>query len=119
MLNPLANLAAVLIACNNDPNVLRRVFERIAVSNPEVLIEAGSFEGLVTETVRVSDAFQFNVRFIDAKVFEAAEIHAKAGMKVEAIKTIRAGTGSGLKEAKDFVEHYWPQTISTYGRPGY
>lgn len=119
MLNPLVNLAAILIACNKDPNVLRRVFERIAVTNPEVLVDAGSLEGLVNETVRVSDVFQFNVKFIDSKVFKAAEVQAKAGMKVEAIKTIRAGTGSGLKEAKDFVEYYWPQTISTYGRPGY
>ena len=119
MTSDLSKLATVMIAAQN-PSVMERLFENIAVAHPEILLEAASAVGLISERVLVPSILSFPKQFIDKADFD--EIAAVANgnprtntsPKIEAIKLCRAKTGAGLKEAKDFVEHFFPGSAISY-----
>jgi len=114
MTNSLAKFASVMIACN-DPAVLRRIFERIAITNPDVLMIAGAELGLITDTMHVAGIIGFPVDYIDTKVYDEVKILVESGNPVGAIKHVRASVANcGLKAAKDFVVFYFPDAVPSW-----
>ena len=54
------------------------------------------------------DHFKLNVRQVSPAQIEALLNACARGMKINAIKEVRALTGMGLKDAKDLVERVYP-----------
>lgn len=106
-MNPLAKYAQVLLACN-DPTTLRKLFNQLAVSNPDAILNAATEIGLVGGVMKIPSIIGFPLEYIDVKLFTDVKAFADAGKLVEAIKLLRTTTGCGLKEGKDFVVHFFP-----------
>lgn len=52
---------------------------------------------------------------LDQRAYEAAKPYIELGQKINGIKAVREVTGMGLKDAKDFVESKFPQTVMPQG----
>lgn len=98
-----------LLACNN-PTVLRRLFESIAVTNPDAVMSAGADIGIISDSVKIPSVLNFPLESIETKIFDAVAVQANAFRYVEAIKVLQASTGVALKHAKEFVDYYFPNS---------
>ena len=122
-MNQLAELAQIMIALR-DPAKAAALVDALAVNNPEVMLELAGKIDLVKVAKRVDPSLSFPMEFISEEVFKKTEWYANGygpidpsrgghfNPKIEAIKYIRSETGAGLKEAKDFVEFYFPLALS-------
>ncbi len=94
------------------------ITEKLLKDSDEVIKEAGTAENNITGnntaennvieevlTESVSD-FGFVLRTEENNVIEEVEKLLKKNQKIEAIKMIRAVSGTGLKESKDFADYF-------------
>lgn len=100
-------LVKVMIAIR-EPAKANAILDQLALMNPTALVDAAAAAGIVNRGVRVDSALSFPVEYVEQKLFNQVRDLAVSHRFVDAIRAIRAGTGCGLKEGKDFVEHYWP-----------
>jgi Ribosomal protein L7/L12 C-terminal domain len=113
-MNQLANMAAAMIALRDDPVLCDKVLDVLATKHPELLLDIAGELGIVKIGIRIK-SLNFPLDYISSDIFEAcrklalAAPHGWNSPKIEAIKFIRAETKCGLKEAKDFVEFYFPE----------
>lgn len=84
------------------------ITEKLLKGSEEVIKGAGRAENKITGEVlteSVSD-FGFVLRREENNVIEEVEKLLKKNQKIEAIKMIRAVSGTGLKESKDFADYF-------------
>jgi hypothetical protein len=118
-MNQLANMAAAMIALR-DPVLCDSVLDVLATKHPELLLEIAGELGIVKTGIRIK-SLNFPLDYISADIFEncrkialAAPTTGWNSPKIDAIKYIRTETKCGLKEAKDFVEFYFPEATLRY-----
>lgn len=111
-MNDLEAISRIMIAVRN-PETALKLLDSLAVNNPKTMIEVAGMAGILPAAFVIPERLSFPTRTIPMSLYNEVKTIANSGRLVEAIKTIRAATGSGLKEAKDFVEDQFPYARSS------
>ena len=112
-MSQLVNVVKAMIALRN-PNHAMAVADKLAVKYPEILLELAGELGIIQVGLRIDKSLNFPQEFLPTDFY--AELRAIAlddsgrwkSPKIDAIRHLRTETKCGLKEAKDFVEYYFP-----------
>jgi hypothetical protein len=104
-LDQMQSLINIKLDFHRNEELQAAFIDRLLTNHPEMAVSV--YESLVGKGKQAVE-FGGRVYYVDCDQYQIAVNFAKGKDKIKAIKQIRAITGFGLKEAKDYVEQTWP-----------